>query len=224
MRGDAHVGGRAARCQVRAVQGVLGDFFAHFFLVVGGEVQHLRGRVELAVDFCDEAVVAYLREVGQRLLHVHRAQRLVHLAAGAERRIERVRAEDAVLLLQRGLEGGHGGVVDLLGLREDQVAETRGGALALSLHREIAGGEVRLGGYGAESVYVQGHGGDPFRKDYTETEGRLQRPKFAWIARRRSCRGARWRPCPALAPQDCGKRSASGWLWSGKCLCSGAWR
>ena len=155
---------RLERRKVDALRDAFGDLPADLETVLLRELEHLRRRVELAVRLGDETVLADGRQAGERRLHVAGAQRLVQLGALAQHGIEGVAPEDAVFLLERGLERLHRGVVGLGALGKDEVPEPGRGRLALALHRDVAGGEER--GVRKRAEGVEGgrerHGGGPF--------------------------------------------------------------
>ena len=142
--GSRKVFRRAARREIYALERFVAKFLAHRLLVVGRELQHLGGGVQLADHLAYEAVLADGHEGGERPLDVAGAERLVELAARPEDRVEGVGPERAVFVLERRLEGLHRRVVDGLPLREEEVAEARGRVLSIAADGYVAVSVARL--------------------------------------------------------------------------------
>ena len=181
--GRRQVLGRAARRKVNVLEWLVLQFLEHRHPLVVGQFEHLRGGGDLAVNLAYEAVLADGHELGERLLDVAGAQRLVELAARSKDRVEGVGSERAVFLLEGLLEGLHRRVVGGLPLGEEVVAEARGSVLPLSADDYVAVSVMRLADQTAECINIQWHNSAPFpwmclrfpRPVYTRTPKKLHR-------------------------------------------------
>ena len=142
--GGRQVLGRAARRKVNVLEWLVLQFLEHRHPLVVGQFEHLRGCGDLAAHLAYEAVLADGHELGERPLDVAGAERLVELAARPEHRVEGVGPERAVFFLEGLLEGLHRRVVDVLPLREEEVAEARGRVLAFAADDYVAVSVTRL--------------------------------------------------------------------------------